>query len=125
MLGRERKEQGSRARIRREPYSCMIARNRMRFLRRRSPGESHLSSSSPCRSLSPIKAGRDRGVPRGHLGGVAGSDLEDIIKTFAKIKNGRACIALTRERNNSRNKEKTFIWPKGYKNGAGNLTRRF
>ena len=51
--------------------------------------------------------------------------MEDIIKTFAKINNRSACIALTLERNNLRNKEKTFIWPKGYKDGAGNLTRRF
>ena len=50
---------------------------------------------------------------------VAGSDLEDIIKTFAKIKNGRACIALTRERNNSNSKEKIFIWPKRLQKWCG------
>ena len=70
--GANRKEQGGRARVRREPYSCMIARNKMRSMRRRSLGESHLSSSSPRRSLSPHRAGRDRGVPGGFLrGGIA------------------------------------------------------
>ena len=73
---------------------------------------SFLTSSSPCRSLNPPRAGRDRAYRWGHLWGVAGSGLEGSFDVLLRSRMGEHVLLLASKGNNSVIKKKHLFGQK-------------